>query len=105
MKDIKTFISNRIYDLRQAKQISARELSLSLGQNHSYINKVENGQSLPSYEILDYICEYFGISYSEFFDEGNKNPIDLEELLTEVRKLNRESLQLLVGIAKQINTK
>ena len=35
------FISGRIAKLRTAKNISARDMSLSLGQSQSYINNIE----------------------------------------------------------------
>ena len=39
----------RISDLRiGGGQNSAREMSLALGQNPSYINRIENGKALPS---------------------------------------------------------
>lgn len=68
------FTQKRITELRIKMGISAREMSLSLGQNVSYINKIENGKALPSLEMLFYICDYFGITPQEFFDEGNPAP-------------------------------
>ena len=41
------FIKQRIAKLRTDKNISARELSLQLGQSTGYINTIENGKSLP----------------------------------------------------------
>ena len=32
----------RLAELRQEKGVSARDMSLSLGQSESYINKIEN---------------------------------------------------------------
>ena len=51
------FVRNRIAFLRTAKNISARELSLRLGQSVGYINHIEIGTSNPSVEMLFYICE------------------------------------------------
>ena len=36
------FFGNRLAQLRTAKGISARDMSLSLGLSESYINKIEN---------------------------------------------------------------
>lgn len=38
---------NRISELRIQKGVSARYMSLSLGQSESYINKIENRRTLP----------------------------------------------------------
>ena len=38
----------RLAELRGQKNVSARDMSLSLGQSESYINKIENRHILPS---------------------------------------------------------
>ena len=40
------FTQNRIAQLRMQKNVSARDMSLSLGQNNSYINQIENKKAL-----------------------------------------------------------
>ena len=91
--------------MREQKNVSARDMSLSLGQNHSYINKIENGQAKTSFDGLDYICEYLGITLSDFFDTEIQYPIELQEHVNEAKKLNRKALQNLTEIAKQLNEK
>ena len=58
----------RLTQLRLQKGVSARDMSLSLGQSESYINRIESKKMLPSMSVFFYICEYFGISPKEFFD-------------------------------------
>ena len=58
----------RLTQLRIQKSVSARDMSLSLGQSESYINKIENKRTLPSFTGFIYICEYFQITPKEFFD-------------------------------------
>ena len=38
----------RLAQLREKKNVSAREMSLAIGQNPGYINNIESGKSLPS---------------------------------------------------------
>lgn len=40
--------AERLAQLRNQKNISAREMSLSLGQAAGYINNIENKNNLPS---------------------------------------------------------
>jgi len=40
--------AKRLTELRQQKGVSARDMSLSIGQSENYINKIENRKSLPS---------------------------------------------------------
>ena len=42
------FTQDRIAQLRMQREVSARDMSLSLGQNNSYINQIENKKALPS---------------------------------------------------------
>ena len=40
--------SLRLARLREKKGVSARDMSLSIGQNPGYINNIETGKSMPS---------------------------------------------------------
>jgi len=44
--------------LRNKKGVSARDMSLSIGQNAGYINTIESGKAFPSMTVFFYICEY-----------------------------------------------
>ena len=60
--------SLRLAKLREEKGVSARDMSLSMGQNPGYINNIESGKSMPSLSGIFYICEYLGITPKDFFD-------------------------------------
>lgn len=81
------WVPERIAQLRLQKGVSARDMSLSLGQSESYINKIENRRTLPSMAGFLYICEYFGITPGEFFDTGSAAPQQSRELLRALGKL------------------
>ena len=82
------FTKNRISQLRAQRGVSARDMSLSLGQNANYIIQIESGQNQPSLQGLFYICEYFGITPKEFFDEGNQQPTIIREMTENFKKLD-----------------
>lgn len=82
----------RLAKLRTSKGVSAREMSLSIGQNESYINSIEAGKALPSMAAFFFICEYLEITPSEFFDTDSKNPEKLRILLDSLKKLNDKQL-------------
>lgn len=46
--DYMEWFSARLSQLQIQKGVSARDMSLSLGQSESYINKIENRRTLPS---------------------------------------------------------
>lgn len=59
----------RLAKLRSKRNVTAREMSLAIGQNPSYINRIENGLNYPSMQGFFFICEYLGIRPAEFFEE------------------------------------
>lgn len=44
--------SQRLTELRQQKGVSARDMSLSLGQNPGYINNIENKKQSSVYDCF-----------------------------------------------------
>ena len=97
------FFSLRLAELRMQKGVSARDMSLSIGQSENYINKIENRKSLPSMHAFLFICEYLGVTPAQFFDKDNQNPALLNDALSEIRKLDEASLAHIMGLAKEIN--
>ena len=85
----KSDFANRLLRILEQKNISARSLSISLGYNEGYINKIINGTSYPTME--------------NFFDI--KNPTLLNENLKELNKLNDNALNYHLEFLKEINKK
>lgn len=94
----------RLAKLRTQKGVSARDMSLSLGQSESYINKIENKKSLPSMSGFFYICEYLNVHPKDFFDDEVSSPTRLNELVAELKKLNSDQLVHLLAIIKDLKT-
>lgn len=99
------FVPERLAKLRTQKGVSARDMSLSLGQANNYINNIENKKSLPAMQSFFYICEYLGVTPQEFFDEGNAYPEVMQEFIAEAKKLDAQSLENILGIMKNLNSK
>lgn len=94
------FFRQRMAQLRSQKGVSARDMSLSLGQSESYINKIENGKAFPSMQAFFYICDYFGISPKDFFDSGTRNPAAIEELCSNLKELSDKQVESIADIVK-----
>lgn len=97
--------SKRVSQLRLEKGVSAREMSLSLGQNESYINRIENGKSMPSLAQFFNLCDYLNITPQEFFDEDKQNFQNVSALYREVEKLTPDIAKNLLEILKKLNEK
>lgn len=92
----------RLATLRTKKGVSARDMSLSIGQNPGYINNIESGKSSPSLAGVFYICEYLGITPSEFFDIDIENPKKLKEITEDLKKLNDKQLDTIATLVKDL---
>ena len=100
--DCVNYVSDRIAKLRHAKNVSARDMSLTIGQNENYINHIENRKAEPSLSGLFYICDYFGITPQEFFDADNLYPAHLKGLIDDVKQLDENELRHLASFIKEI---
>ena len=92
--------AKRLTELRINKGVSARDMSLSIGQSAGYINNIENGVNLPSMLTFFYICDYLDIDPKDFFDTESTNPTKAHELLDIVKSLNNEQIENLIVLAK-----
>lgn len=99
------FFTERLASLRTAKGVSARDMSLSIGQSANYINKIENKKAYPSMTAFFYICEYLNISPKDFFDECNVYPEQFGELVEDLKRLDGKALAHISGIVKELISK
>lgn len=90
----------RLATLRTKKGISARDMSLSLGQNAGYINNIETGKALPSMSNFFFICEYLNISPQEFFETDLEYPEELRTLISNLKKLDIQQLKNIASIVE-----
>ena len=95
----------RLTELRIQKGVSARDMSLSLGQSESYINKIENRRTLPSFHGFIYICEYFGLTPQEFFNESASAPNKTKELQELLEKLTYAQTEHIIQVVKDMVNK
>ncbi|MCI9449398.1 MAG: helix-turn-helix transcriptional regulator [Clostridiales bacterium] len=94
--------AERLAKLRTIKGVSAREMSLAIGQNESYINRIESKAVYPSMQVFFYICEYLQISPAEFFCEDNPNPKELNDILKDLKSLNYEKRMHIHEVIKDL---
>lgn len=104
--NIEEFFRDRLRLFRNEKDISAREMSLELGQNETYINKIETGKCSLSMSSFFNICEYLNISPSKFFnDQVNNTQGTEEELYTYFRKLTPKQAKYILQLLKDLTSK
>ncbi len=99
----RNFIKERYAKIRLAHNISARRLSLELGQSSEYINQIESGKNMPSLEGLINFCNFFDIPIGEFFEERCNFPVEYSDIIEELNKLDVMTVRLIYELLRKIN--
>lgn len=96
------FIRNRITQLRLHKGVSEYQMSYDLGHSRGYVYNISSGKALPPLKEFLAICDYFGITPQQFFDEGSQNPELVQKAISGIRQLNDDDLLMLLGIINRL---
>lgn len=96
------FVRERITRLRLQKGVSEYKMSYDLGHSRGYINNISSGKTLPSMTEFFAICEYFGITPVEFFDDRAENPRLTKELLAAMGELEEADLSLTLTVVRRL---
>ena len=100
--DYMSWFPERLSALRTEKGVSARDMSLSLGQSESYINKIENRRTLPSMAGFFYICEYLGVTPREFFDTDAVSPARSAKMIQAFEKLPAQKAEHILQLVQDL---
>lgn len=98
--EMQSAFADRIRYLRNCKKLSAREMSLALGQNVNYINLIENKKRSPSMAVFFEICEYFKMTPADFFNE--KNAVPSNEILDAFSNLSAKQTRLVIDFLNTV---
>jgi len=97
-------IIRRIDNLMDERHWSDYKLSAESGLSSSTIANIHRRNTIPSIPTLEAICDAFGITLSQFFDEGlttfQMNE-EQQELFTEWISLTKEQKEIIFSIIKE----
>jgi len=99
-KDYPDYFVKRLTKLRMDKDVSARNMSLSVGLAHGYISRIERKLFLPSMNVFFYICDYLGISPKDFFDDEVEYPENMKQLIENLKRLDEKKLSHVSAIVE-----
>ena len=68
-------IGNRLYNLRKERNISQEDLANALDVSRQTVSKWETGESMPDFNKIQPICDYFGITTDELIT-GSQNIVE-----------------------------
>ena len=97
-----SFVRERITKLRLRKGVSEYQMSYDLGHSRGYIYNISSGKALPPLKELFAICDYFGLTPQQFFDEGEDNPELIGTAITGMRKLDQEDILVILTLINRL---
>lgn len=100
--DYAQWFAQRLVQLRIEKGVSSRDMSLSLGQSESYINKIENRRALPSMSGFFSICDYFGIRPQDYFNAELESPGKVSEIQALIGKLPPHKAEHILQLVRDL---
>lgn len=100
------FVRERITTLRLKKGVSEYQMSYDLGHSRGYVYNISSGKALPPLKEFFAICDYFGLTPAQFFDEGTQNPELIQKAVSGMKQLSEADLLMLLGlISRLLDTK
>lgn len=101
-------IGEKIKKIRKDRDLSQAKFSEMIGVHLNHLGRCESGESIPSAEIIQTICQVFNISADYLLlDEGNEDAphakIADKELLEQfeyVQKMDAEDIKVIKNVIK-----
>ena len=90
--DLKQIFINNLKFYRKQNGMTQNELTLALDKSYNYINSVEQGKIMPSFDVIEQICNVLNIKPSQLFDEDASSE--------NIRKFNKE--EYINGISEKL---
>ncbi len=96
------FVRERITQLRMQKGVSEYQMSYELGHSRGYVYNISSGKALPPLKEFFAICDYFGITPGQFFDENMQHPELIQKAMDGMNRLDESDLLMLLGIIHRL---
>ncbi len=96
------FVRERITQLRLKKDVSEYQMSYDLGHSRGYVYNISSGKALPPLKEFFAICDYFGITPMQFFDDSTPDPELIQKAVDGMKKLDESDLLMLLGIIHRL---
>ena len=97
-----SFVWERITQLRLRKGVSEYRMSYDLGHSRGYVHNISSGKALPPMKEFFAICDYFGLTPQQFFDEGTQNPELIQKAIAGMKQLDETDLLMLLGLINRL---
>jgi transcriptional regulator with XRE-family HTH domain len=99
-------IGKNIARHRKANNMTAVELAALVGVKPQYISQIENGKRTPSLKVIRKLAKIFNTTSSELLNEVPESiPAEIRKLVQAAEGLNKEQVDIVISIVKEINSK
>lgn len=96
------FVRDRITQLRLQKGVSEYKMSYDLGHSRGYVYNISSGKSLPPLSEFFAICDYFGITPAEFFDDKVSRPELMQKATEGMKQLGENDMKLILELIDRL---
>ena len=96
-------IGSRLFELRQAAELSQERLAAAAELSTNYISLIEKGQRLPSLETLSRLARVLGVPVTAFLEEDAPEGTlerELHRLTAYLKRRQAEEVRKLRAIAR-----
>lgn len=95
MSELPKEIGEKLKRIRLEKGFSVREVGEQIGIHFTYVSKIEKGQK-SSLEVLEKLCDFYGVPISSLFGKEQEVSDELKELgvnwITFAKDMDKENL-------------
>ena len=102
MDILKKTIQNNIFNEMTKANISMRQLSADINCSESYVQKLLNGNFVPTLEKLNVIADYFNVPVWSFFLSEELSQGKLQQINTYLLTFDEEALDATLNIVRRM---
>lgn len=96
------FVKDRITQLRLRKGVSEYQMSYDLGHSRGYVYNISSGKALPPLKEFFAICDYFGLTPQQFFDDSSPNPELIRKAVNGMKQMSESDQLMILGIINRL---
>lgn len=96
------FVRERITKLRLQKGVSEYQMSYDLGHSRGYVYNISSGKALPPLKEFFAICDYFGLTPMQFFDESTRHPELIQKAVEGMKQLDETDMLTLLSLINRL---
>lgn len=96
------FVRERITQLRLRRGVSEYQMSYDLGHSRGYMYNISAGKALPPLKEFFAICDYFGLTPQQFFDDSSPNPELIQKAASGMKQLSESDQLIILGIINRL---